>query len=164
MEWTKNQLVAIIGAVLVLVFVIVWGVLIWEVWRFTPTEEVPLPVFGEGAVLIAGLLATTIGSLTSASLGFSIAEVKANAQANATQSGAGETPPPVTAAAIGQAVGAGAAWAVIAYLAVGVAVLFVFLLREAVAPEFFSAFALSAVGWILGGGSVALRSTSPSGQ
>lgn len=161
MEWTKEQLVAIIGAVLVAVFAAVWGVLLWQVWSFVPTEAAPEPVFGEGAILVAGTLATTVGSLTAAALGFSIAEVKTSAQASAVASAAGDAPDPVTAKAIGRAVGSGVAWAVLAYLVVGVLVLAVYLLKEGIAPEFFSAFALSAVGWILGGGAIALRSPSP---
>jgi len=161
MEWTKNRLVAIIGATLVLAFVAVWGVLIWEVWSFVPTAETPLPLFQPGTVLIAGTLATAVGSLTSAALGFSIADVKATAQAEAAAGGGGVVPPPTTAA-IGQAIGSGIVFAVLAYLAVGVIVLIVYLLRENVAPEFFTAFALSAVGWILGGGAIALRSPTSS--
>lgn len=163
MDWTKKQLIAIIGAALVLAFVAVWGVLLWEVWSFVPSKKGDLPGFGEGAVLIAGMLATTVGSLTAAALGFSIAEVKAEVQLKAKESEAGVAPPQVTAGAIGESVGPGVAFAVLAYLLVGLAVLFVYLVKEPVAPEFFSAFALSAVGWILGGGAVALRSTQPDG-
>lgn len=162
MEWTKDQLVAIIGGVLVAVFVAVWGMLLWQVWTFEPTDAASELVFGDGVIIVAGTLAATIGSLTSAALGFSIADVKSSARASSAASAAGEeAPTAMTAKEIGRAVGAGVASAVLAYLLVGVLVLVVYLLKEDVAPEFFSAFALSAVGWILGGGATALRSPSP---
>lgn len=161
MKWTKDQLVAIIGAALVAVFVAVWSVLLWQVWNFVPTDDTPELVFGDGTIIVAGTLATTVGSLTAAALGFSIADVKSAARTSSVASAAGEAPTAMTAREIGRAVGTGVAWAVLAYLLVGVLVLLVYLLKEDVAPEFFSAYALSAVGWILGGGATALRSPSP---
>jgi hypothetical protein len=132
------------------------------VWTFEPTDAASELVFGDGVIIVAGTLAATIGSLTSAALGFSIADVKSSARAGSAASAAGEeAPTAMTAKEIGRAVGAGVASAVLAYLLVGVLVLVVYLLKEDVAPEFFSAFALSAVGWILGGGATALRSPSP---
>lgn len=148
MNWLRTHLTDIIAAVIIVVFVAVWLVALVQTWTFDPTEKVPKLVLAQPVVIVAGAIATAIGSQTSAALGFVIAEVKV------TRVG-------LTIAAVAQQLKGATVIAVFAYLAVGIAVLLTWMLRPASAPELVSAFALSLLGWLLGAGSVVFQPTTP---
>lgn len=145
----RSQLITLIGATVILLFVFVWGSVLISVWTYTPGDEGGVAPVGAAMVVAAGTLSTTVGTLTAGALGFTIADVKKDPDRQ------------VTVVTIGKQLNAPTAWAVFAYLIVGVAVLITWLFREDVAPELVVTFGFSILGWLVGGAGAAFRDPSP---
>lgn len=146
----KEQLFGVIATILVLLFVGVWTAVVIMTFR-PPPDGLP-----ESVVITAGTLATTMATITSAALGFTVAEVKAK---NAPRGKA----PAVTFKEVSAEVGWPTFLATLAYVVVGVVVLITWMITDEGSPELVATFAFSVLGWLAGGAGVAFRSPSRTG-
>ncbi|MFD4420897.1 hypothetical protein ACFWN7_05270 [Agromyces sp. NPDC058484] len=147
-NWLQKALFPIIAGVIILVFVGAWAAVLIQVWSFIPSEEAPAVVLGDGLVVAAGVLATTLGTQTASALGFAVAEVRA------IKGDSG-----FSVVAVAQSLRIETYVAVFAYLAIGLAVFATWLFRESAAPELVNAFALSLLGWLIGASGVIFKPT-----
>jgi hypothetical protein len=138
----------LIATVFILLFLILWGALLVDVFTFDPTPSDPQVVLTDAQQTILAFLATTLATGTAAVLGITI--VNDTSQRNTT-TGTFRTQ-------------ARASWAVItessilwlgiaAYLVVGVLVLLAWYFKGSVSPEPIATFGASVLGW--GAGAVA---------
>ncbi len=102
-----------------------------------------------GVITLAGLLGTTIATITASALGFTVAEVKAAKKLADSN---------FTASDVGAALSTPTLLAILVYVGVSVAVFFTWIANEEIAPEVLSVFALSSIGWLVGSASVAFKS------
>lgn len=146
--WFTNNVFTVIAAVIIVIFVGTWLAVLVPYWGYNldPAAPLPAPVLGSGLVLAAGLLATTMGTQTASSLGFAVAQVR-----HETRGGA------FTAQAVATRLSGATYAAIFAYLAVGLAVFITWLVKQSVAPEVLTAFALSLLGWLIGAAGVIFR-------
>lgn len=143
----REQLITIIGAAVVAVFVAAWAWVLWLVWAQPPGAD---PVtLGGALVATAGALSTTVATLTASALGFTIADVKNRDDVS------------LSVSTVGKELSKPAAAAILAYLIVGLAVLVTWVVRESVAPELVVTFGFSILGWLVGGASAAFGTKSP---
>jgi hypothetical protein len=151
--WFTNNVFAAIAAVIIVIFVGTWLAVLIPFWQYTvdPAAPVPAPVLGSGLVLAAGLLATTLGTQSASSLGFAVAEVRH------------ETRGTFTAQAVAKRLSGATYAAIFAYLLVGLAVFITWLVKQSVAPEVLTAFALSLLGWLIGAAGVIFKPLSDEG-
>lgn len=141
----RAQLITIIGAAVILAFVGVWGWVLILVWTQVPPPGSSTIALGNALVVTAGTLTTTVGTLTAGALGFTIADVKKKESLE------------VTVVNVGKQLSVPTAWAIVAYLLVGLAVLVTWIAREGVAPELIVTFGFSILGWLVGGAGAAFR-------
>lgn len=151
-RWSRENLIKLVGAVIVVLFVSVWAYVLIRTWGYTPTTADPKLILGASVVTGAGALATAVGALTASSLGFSVAEV----QKDNTATG-------IKLSKVGDSVGAGVGWAILAYVVIGVAVFWTWFAAEEKSPEVLNAFGVSVLGWLLGGASAFFRTTPDGG-
>jgi hypothetical protein len=114
-------------------------------------------------VTAAGVLATSLSSLTASALGFTIAEVRrderdaeARRPAGPAAAGGAFNPSEVTARLSGRIVAA-----VVVYLAVGLLVLLLWLVKGTASTDLIGAFALSLLGWLIGAAGVVFQTEKP---
>ena len=147
-DWMKKHILNLIALAVLASYVGVWWYIMREVVSFKATTAHPTVDIPTGIVQVAGLLGTTIATITASALGFNIAEVAKATPAT-----------PVTAAAIAKKMTTPTLLAIVVYIGVSVAVFFTWVANEQVAPEVLSVYALSSIGWLVGSASVAFKTT-----
>ncbi|MFJ6313294.1 hypothetical protein [Pseudarthrobacter oxydans] len=161
MEILRQQLFNIIAFVFLGLFVAVWGSVLLRVGFWVPDGRTVAPPLNGALVTAAGVLATSLSSLTASALGFTIAEVRREESGQDTRrpSGPGApgsstaiNPSDVTARLSGRIVAA-----IIVYLAVGLAVLLLWLAKGTASTDLIGAFALSLLGWLIGAAGVVFQ-------
>lgn len=159
MDVLRQQLFNIIAFVFLGLFVAVWGSVLLRVGFWVPDGRTAAPPLNGALVTAAGVLATSLSSLTASALGFTIAEVRqaeGSARADGTGSGSGASasfsPGEVTARLSGRIVAA-----IIVYLAMGLLVLLLWLAKGTASTDLIGAFALSLLGWLIGAAGVVFQ-------
>lgn len=156
-EYFRQQMFNIIAAVFLGLFVAVWGAVLLRVGFWVPDGRTVAPPLNGALVTAAGVLATSLSSLTASALGFTIAEVKRD-QASASRAAGGPggaatfNPVEVTARLSGRIVAA-----VMVYLAMGLLVLLLWLFKGTASTDLIGAFALSLLGWLIGAAGVVFQ-------
>ncbi|WPU11434.1 hypothetical protein [Pseudarthrobacter oxydans] len=166
MEFLRQQLFNIIAFVFLGLFVAVWGAVLLRVGFWVPDGRTVAPPLNGALVTAAGVLATSLSSLTASALGFTIAEVRREESGQDTRrpSGPGApgsstaiNPSDVTARLSGRIIAA-----ILVYLAVGLAVLLLWLAKGTASTDLIGAFALSLLGWLIGAAGVVFQTEKPS--
>ena len=160
MDFLRQQLFNIIAFVFLGLFVAVWGSVLLRVGFWVPDGRTVAPPLNGALVTAAGVLATSLSSLTASALGFTIAEVRRDeseqdARRPSGHAGQGSpviNPSDVTARLSGRIVAA-----IIVYLAVGLAVLLLWLAKGTASTDLIGAFALSLLGWLIGAAGVVFQ-------
>ena len=161
MEILRQQLFNIIAFVFLGLFVAVWGSVLLRVGFWVPDGRTVAPPLNGALVTAAGVLATSLSSLTASALGFTIAEVRRDESEQDARrpSGPGApgsstaiNPSDVTARLSGRIIAA-----IIVYLAVGLAVLLLWLAKGTASTDLIGAFALSLLGWLIGAAGVVFQ-------
>ncbi|MHC6593859.1 hypothetical protein [Arthrobacter sp. C152] len=171
MDFLRQQLFNIIALVFLGLFVAVWGTVLLRVGFWVPDGRTAAPPLNGALVTAAGVLATSLSSLTASALGFTIAEVRRgepgsgdSAPAGAPAGGRGRgsatmvSPSDVMASLSGRVVAA-----IVVYLAVGLLVLLLWLVKGTASTDLIGAFALSLLGWLIGAAGVVFQTEKPSG-
>ncbi|MBB6404837.1 hypothetical protein [Arthrobacter sp. AZCC_0090] len=166
-EYFRRQLFNVIAAVFLLLFVAVWLAVLIRVLIWIPEGDATAPSLNGALVTAAGVLATSLSSLTASALGFTISEVRrdrvvepaAAAQAAATAPTAGETsyPSEVAARLSGRIIAA-----IMVYMVIGLLVLILWLFKGTASTDLIGAFALSLLGWLVGAAGVVFQTEKPS--
>lgn len=156
MDVLRQHLFNIIAFVFLGLFVAVWGSVLLRVGFWVPDGRTAAPPLNGALVTAAGVLATSLSSLTASALGFTIAEVR-QAEARRTGSAApGGTatfnPSEVTARLSGRIIAA-----IVVYLTVGMLVLLLWLAKGTASTDLIGAFALSLLGWLIGAAGVVFQ-------
>ena len=161
MDIVRQQLFNIIAFVFLGLFVAVWGSVLLRVGFWVPDGRTVAPPLNGALVTAAGVLATSLSSLTASALGFTIAEVRRDeseqdARRSSGPAGQGSStvinPSDVTARLSGRIIAA-----IIVYLAVGLAVLLLWLAKGTASTDLIGAFALSLLGWLIGAAGVVFQ-------
>ena len=161
MEILRQQLFNIIAFVFLGLFVAVWGSVLLRVGFWVPDGRTVAPPLNGALVTAAGVLATSLSSLTASALGFTIAEVRREESGQdarrppgpgAPGSSTAINPSDVTARLSGRIIAA-----IIVYLAVGLAVLLLWLAKGTASTDLIGAFALSLLGWLIGAAGVVFQ-------
>jgi hypothetical protein len=159
MDFLRQQLFNIIAFVFLGLFVAVWGSVLLRVGFWVPDGRTVAPPLNGALVTAAGVLATSLSSLTASALGFTIAEVRRDESEQDARrpSGSGGSstvinPSDVTARLSGRIIAA-----IIVYLAVGLAVLLLWLAKGTASTDLIGAFALSLLGWLIGAAGVVFQ-------
>jgi F0F1-type ATP synthase assembly protein I len=153
-DFFRRQLFNIIAVVFLALFVAVWGTVLVQVGFWVPDGRSTAPDLNGAVVCAAGVLSTSLSSLTSSALGFTIAEVRRDQQDRdraAGEKGAVNTGE-VTMRLSGRIV-----TAVMVYLVIGLLVLAVWLLKGQAGTDLIGAFSLSLLGWIIGAAGVVFQ-------
>ncbi|MGK3958682.1 hypothetical protein ACLKOZ_21115 [Arthrobacter sp. R4] len=165
MDFLRQQLFNIIAFVFLGLFVAVWGTVLLRVGFWIPDGRTVAPPLNGALVTAAGVLATSLSSLTASALGFTIAEVRRDEREQEARrpSGPGApggamafNPSEVTARLSGRIVAA-----VVVYLAVGLLVLLLWLIKGTASTDLIGAFALSLLGWLIGAAGVVFQTEKP---
>jgi hypothetical protein len=160
MDFLRQQLFNIIAFVFLGLFVAVWGSVLLRVGFWVPDGRTVAPALNGALVTAAGVLATSLSSLTASALGFTIAEVRRDESEQDARRPSGPAeqgspvinPSDVTARLSGRIVAA-----IIVYLAVGLAVLLLWLAKGTASTDLIGAFALSLLGWLIGAAGVVFQ-------
>lgn len=161
MEILRQQLFNIIAFVFLGLFVAVWGSVLLRVGFWVPDGRTVAPPLNGALVTAAGVLATSLSSLTASALGFTIAEVRRDESEQdarrpsgpgAPGSSTAVNPSDVTSRLSGRIIAA-----IIVYLAVGLAVLLLWLAKGTASTDLIGAFALSLLGWLIGAAGVVFQ-------
>ncbi|OFI37520.1 hypothetical protein BIU82_09025 [Arthrobacter sp. SW1] len=150
-EFFRRQMFNIIAAVFLILFVAVWLAVLLRVGTWVPVGGATAPALNGALVTAAGVMATSLGSLTASALGFTIAEVKRGQDEAPGQSG-GPFPAEVAARLSGRIIAA-----IMVYMAVGLLVLIVWLIKGPASTDLIGAFALSLLGWLVGAAGVVFQ-------
>ncbi|MCU1518211.1 MAG: hypothetical protein JWQ75_2932 [Pseudarthrobacter sp.] len=162
MNMLRQQLFNIIAMVFLGLFVAVWGSVLLRVGFWVPDGRTVAPPLNGALVTAAGVLATSLSSLTASALGFTIAEVRRDerdaeaARKSAPANTAAFSPGEVTARLSGRIIAA-----VVVYLAMGLLVLLLWLVKGTAATDLIGAFALSLLGWLIGAAGVVFQTEKP---
>jgi hypothetical protein len=159
MDFLRQQLFNIIAFVFLGLFVAVWGSVLLRVGFWVPDGRTVAPPLNGALVTAAGVLATSLSSLTASALGFTIAEVRRDESEQDARRPSGSegsstviNPSDVTARLSGRIIAA-----IIVYLAVGLAVLLLWLAKGTASTDLIGAFALSLLGWLIGAAGVVFQ-------
>lgn len=161
MDILRQQLFNIIAFVFLGLFVAVWGSVLLRVGFWVPDGRTVAPPLNGALVTAAGVLATSLSSLTASALGFTIAEVRRDESEQdarrtsgpgAPVSSTAVNPSDVTARLSGRIIAA-----IIVYLAMGLAVLLLWLAKGTASTDLIGAFALSLLGWLIGAAGVVFQ-------
>lgn len=147
--WLKANIFTLLAIAILGCFAGVWIHIMRRVAEFEPTTDRPTLELATGVITLAGLLGTTIATITASALGFTVAEVKAAKKLADSN---------FTASDVGAALSTPTLLAILVYVGVSVAVFFTWIANEDIAPEVLSVFALSSIGWLVGSASVAFKS------
>ncbi|MEV7133879.1 hypothetical protein AB0N24_13420 [Arthrobacter sp. NPDC093128] len=161
MDFLRQQLFNIIAFVFLGLFVAVWSSVLLRVGFWVPDGRTVAPPLNGALVTAAGVLATSLSSLTASALGFTIAEVRRDEEVRrdlqpGADAGVAFNPAEVTARLSPRIVAA-----VVVYLAVGLLVLLLWLVKGTASTDLIGAFALSLLGWLLGAAGVVFQTEKP---
>ncbi|MFF2370298.1 hypothetical protein [Agromyces sp. NPDC058110] len=148
-----GTVIAVIAVVMLLLFAGIWT---WILVLSLIDAAAGNPAsIGNEFVVAAGALSTLLASLTSASIGSAIADVKG-------QKSDGKGGSPASSVMTVEKVAAELSWrskaAIVVYILVGLGVLGVWLVMDTLSPEVVTAFALSLVGWLIGAAGIVFES------
>ncbi len=180
MGWVRRQMFNIIAGVFLTFFVAVWATVLIRVGSWIPTVDLIAPPLNGALVTAAGVLATSLSSLTASALGFTISEVRREQEGSpppvppappgrpdhlappAPPSRPGQLAPPAPPSRPGQPRGSvnpvdvmmrlsgRVVVAIVVYLTVGTIVLIMWLFKGQASTDLVGAFALSILGWLVG--------------
>ena len=160
MDFLRQQLFNIIAFVFLGLFVAVWTSVLLRVGFWIPDGRTVAPPLNGALVTAAGVLATSLSSLTASALGFTIAEVRRDEEVRRDlqpgDAGVAFNPAEVTARLSPRIVAA-----VVVYLAVGLLVLLLWLVKGTASTDLIGAFALSLLGWLIGAAGVVFQTEKP---
>ncbi|MEV7607162.1 hypothetical protein AB0N65_17140 [Paenarthrobacter sp. NPDC089322] len=150
-DFFRRQIFNIIAAVFLALFVLVWATVLLRVGTWVPTGTAEAPELNGALVTAAGVLATSLSSLTASALGFTIAEVKRDSAA------AGDTSTLVSPAQVATRLSGRVIFAIMVYMTMGMLVLVVWLFKGQASTDLIGAFALSLLGWLVGAAGVVFQ-------
>ncbi|WP_426996875.1 hypothetical protein [Pseudarthrobacter sp. N5] len=159
-EFFRRQMFNIIAAAFLGLFVAVWAAVLLRVGSWVPDGRTTAPVLNGALVTAAGVLATSLSSLTASALGFTIAEVRRD---QATASAAARTSAAFSPADVAAKLSGRIIAAIIVYMAVGLLVLLLWLFKGTASTDLIGAFALSLLGWLIGAAGVVFQTEKPAG-
>ena len=160
MDFLRQQLFNIIAFVFLGLFVAVWGSVLLRVGFWVPDGRTLAPPLNGALVTAAGVLATSLSSLTASALGFTIAEVRrdeSEQDARRPSGPAGQGSPVINPSDVTARLSGRIIAAIIVYLAVGLAVLLLWLAKGTASTDLIGAFALSLLGWLIGAAGVVFQ-------
>ncbi|MFJ4209728.1 hypothetical protein ACIPY2_14845 [Paenarthrobacter sp. NPDC089675] len=147
----RRQIFNIIAAVFLALFVLVWAAVLLRVGTWVPTGTAEAPELNGALVTAAGVLATSLSSLTASALGFTISEVKRdNAQS-------GDSSSLVSPAQVATRLSGRVIFAIMVYMTMGMLVLVIWLFKGQASTDLIGAFALSLLGWLVGAAGVVFQ-------
>ena len=147
----RRQIFNIIAAVFLALFVLVWAAVLLRVGTWVPTGTAEAPELNGALVTAAGVLATSLSSLTASALGFTISEVKRD-NAESGDSSALVSPAQVATRLSGRVI-----FAIMVYMTMGMLVLVIWLFKGQASTDLIGAFALSLLGWLVGAAGVVFQ-------
>ncbi len=161
-DFFRQQLFNIIAGVFLSLFVIVWAAILLQVGFWVPDGLSAAPKLNNAVVCAAGVLSTSMSSLTASALGFTIAEVRreqlgGQGAPSAEGRQALQSTGDITARLSGRIIAA-----VIVYLVIGLLVLAVWLAKGTASTDLVNAFSLSILGWIIGAAGVVFQTEKSS--
>jgi len=151
-DYLRRQMFNIIAAVFLILFVAVWLAVLLRVANWVPVGGATAPALNGALVTAAGVMATSLGSLTASALGFTISEVKHQQSETPAGSPGASFPAEVAARLSGRIVAA-----IMVYMAVGLLVLILWLVKGQASTDLIGAFALSLLGWLVGAAGVVFQ-------
>ncbi|MET3951564.1 hypothetical protein [Arthrobacter sp. UYEF36] len=163
-DFFRKQLFNIIAVVFLALFVIVWGNVLLQVWVFVPEVPGTPPRLNGAVVCAAGVLSTSLSSLTASALGFTIAEVRREEQAGGAAAAGRAQEGVFEAGGITTKLSGRIIAALMVYLVIGMLVLGVWLVKGTASTDLIGAFSLSLLGWIIGAAGVVFQTEKPSPQ
>lgn len=152
-DFLRLHLFNIIAVVFLALFVAVWGTVLLQVGFWVPQGRRTAPELNGAVVCAAGVLSTSLSSLTSSALGFTISEARRDRQAAGLPGGQGS----VSTGEITRRLSGRIVSAVIVYLVIGPLVLAVWLVKGEASTDLINAFSLSLLGWIIGAAGVVFQ-------
>ncbi|HKU29357.1 hypothetical protein [Arthrobacter sp. NyZ413] len=189
-DYFRRQLFNVIAAVFLLLFVAVWIAVLFRVLTWIPEGDATAPSLNGALVTAAGVLATSLSSLTASALGFTISEVRrdraaepgptqaAGAPTAGAQTSGSPTPRPQAAGAqapgplapgeasypseVAERLSGRIIAAIMVYMVIGLLVLVIWLFKGTASTDLIGAFALSLLGWLVGAAGVVFQSEKPS--
>ena len=156
-DFFRQQLFNIIAVVFLALFVAVWGTVLIQVGFWVPDGRSTAPQLNGAVVCAAGVLSTSLSSLTSSALGFTISEVRRDQQDRSAGTGAGAGTGTVRTGEVTRRLSGRIVTAVMVYLVVGLLVLAVWLAKGQASTDLINAFSLSLLGWIIGAAGVVFQ-------
>ncbi|AOT02391.1 hypothetical protein [Arthrobacter sp. U41] len=163
-DFFRKQLFNIIAAVFLALFVIVWGSVLAQVWVFVPEVPGTPPRLNGAVVCAAGVLSTSLSSLTASALGFTIAEVRREEQGGNEEAAVQARAGTFDAGGITTKLSGRVIAALMVYLVIGLLVLGVWLVKGTASTDLIGAFSLSLLGWIIGAAGVVFQTEKPGAQ
>jgi hypothetical protein len=163
-DFFRRQLFNIIAVVFLALFVIVWGNVLLQVWMFVPEVPGTPPRLNGAVVCAAGVLSTSLSSLTASALWFTIAEVRREEQAGGAAAAGQAQEGVFDAGGITTKLSGRIIAALMVYLVIGMLVLGVWLVKGTASTDLIGAFSLSLLGWIIGAAGVVFQTEKPSPQ
>lgn len=152
-DFFRQQLFNIIAAVFLALFVAVWGTVLLQVGFWVPDGRRTAPDLNNAVVCAAGVLSTSLSSLTSSALGFTISEVRRNQKDSGATAGTGT----VSTGEVTRRLSGRIITAIMVYLVIGLLVLAVWLAKGQASTDLINAFSLSILGWIIGAAGVVFQ-------
>ncbi|MGP0224681.1 MULTISPECIES: hypothetical protein [unclassified Paenarthrobacter] len=147
----RRHIFNIIAAVFLALFVLVWATVLIRVGTWVPSGGAERPELNGALVTAAGVLSTSLSSLTASALGFTISEVKRDSAA------AGEPNQLVSPGAVATRLSGRVIFAIMVYMTMGMLVLVVWLFKGQASTDLIGAFALSLLGWLVGAAGVVFQ-------
>ncbi len=150
-EFFRRRIFDIIAGVFLALFVLVWTTVLVRVGTWVPTGTAESPELNGALVTAAGVLATSLSSLTASALGFTISEVKRD------NADAGAPSPLVSPADVATRLSGRVIFAIMVYMTMGMLVLVLWLFKGQASTDLIGAFALSLLGWLVGAAGVVFQ-------
>ncbi|WP_347108349.1 hypothetical protein AAHB33_15915 [Paenarthrobacter sp. S56] len=150
-DFFRRQIFNIIAAVFLALFVLVWAAVLLRVGTWVPTGQAQAPELNGALVTAAGVLATSLSSLTASALGFTISEVKRDNEQ------AGHSAPLVSPGEVATRLSGRVIFAIMVYMTMGMLVLVLWLFKGQASTDLIGAFALSLLGWLVGAAGVVFQ-------
>jgi hypothetical protein len=144
--WSREQFLKLVASTFLALFSGVWIFIGVKLMMFDPTAEQPTVEYTTAIATTAGFLAATVASITAAILGIEVQRAQTT-----------QTEPLVSATRTAFAASTMLWIGALTYLAVGLFVLVVWLIRSDQAADMVETFALGLLGWLAGGFSSLFR-------
>ncbi|HKU36282.1 MAG TPA: hypothetical protein VJP90_12095 [Paenarthrobacter sp.] len=150
-DFFRRHIFNIIAAVFLALFVLVWATVLLRVGTWVPTGAAEAPELNGALVTAAGVLATSLSSLTASALGFTISEVKRD------NASAGDSGPLINPVQVATRLSGRVIFAIMVYMTMGMLVLVLWLFKGQASTDLIGAFALSLLGWLVGAAGVVFQ-------